>query len=189
MGRHAVGGGGRRPAGLSLPLVTVGLQLLAVVGIGIWWSSTQQGGMPGQGFVVAVVAVSVLALVATIALMISRRDSWRAVLPAGVTVGQLRAGSHRNPPVALAGGHRFVAGYPASGHQGGSVDPVDSPGGDRGAADGGGESESVDDANPDVTSRIAMARFPVMPPRPFRLSEIALHDDLFTHRAAETPDK
>ena len=156
MGRHAVGGGGRRPAGFSLPLVTIGLQLLAVVGIGIWWSSTRQGGTPGQGFVVAVVAVSVLALVATIDLMISRRDSWRAV-PVGVTVAQLRAGGHRSPPVTLA--------------------------------DQDGGSENVDDANPDVTSRIAMARFPVIPPRPLRLNEIALHDDLFTHRASETPDK
>ena len=44
-------------------------------------------------------------------------------------------------------------------------------------------------ANPEVTSRIAMATFPEENARPFWPGEFAVGEDLFTHRGPESPNR
>ena len=243
MGRHGAGqhGGGRksrRAVRLSVPLVVIGLLIVAAVGFGIWlWSvrsvtdpidanpvdayavvvsspSCTSGsgttvvdltltppvrsslsacgrksgerlavqylqGHPDQvrlagttvahsnpasrWLPIAILAAGLLAVIATIALLIERRQSRHAGQATRVTVAQLRAGAARPTP---------------------APEPVAAP-----AVSTGTAPIPRSEDNPDVTSRIAMPGFPGAAAAPFRPSEIAVEEDLFTHHGQEPPDR
>lgn len=266
MGRHGAGGTTKRPARISLPLVAIGVLVIAAIGFAVWLSSLKSvtdpidaqpvdayavvvsspsctsgagttvidlnltptvrsslsacgrrvgeqvavqylDGHPdqarlagttiahnspaGRWLPIAIVAAGLLAVIATMALLVDRRASRHAGGATQVTVAQLRAGG----VVGLAGPGASVG--PA-----GTVDPPSraeavatgavpsapvTPGPGWGGSSAVAEGEpSVD--NPDATSRIAIPGFPG-PALPFRPSEIAVEEDLFTHRGQEAPDR
>lgn len=142
----------------------------------------------GRWLPIAILAAGLLAAVATMALLIERRQSRHTGAGARVTVAQLRAG--------MASSSMPVAGLPASSLAGGpavvvtSVTRVD--GAEHPAAQWVRPEESGEEVlavNPDVTSRIAIPGFPGGAVHPFRPSEIDVDDDLFTHRGLEAPDR
>jgi hypothetical protein len=149
-------------------------------------------------------------VIATIALLRERRQSRHAGAATRVTVAQLRAGgvAGRIPAGAAVGssptGGSHSLGSPGpvggSGPFGGSADAMPRPaafvspaafGGPAGAPDPSVYPDAPDlpGDNPDATSRIAMSGFPGPAAHPFRASEIAARDDLFTHRGHEAPDR
>lgn len=135
---------------------------------------------------IAIVAAGLLAVIGTIALMVDRRSA-RHTGTARVTVAQLRAASGEPSPAARVDGTVGVA--PAR------RDRLLAPARrDRSPAPGTpstAEAASVDgrvppaDGAADVTSRIAI---PAIPGVPFRPEEIAVEEDLFTHRGPQAPD-
>jgi hypothetical protein len=125
----------------------------------------------GRWLPVAIVGAGLLAVIGTIALMIDRRASKHGGIASRVTVAQLRA---RDTELDETPGAPLTPLDEADSTDG--PDSADAPG-----IDGAGE-------NPDVTSRIAMTRFPEDNPT-FRPSEIAVEEDLFTHRGLESPDR
>jgi hypothetical protein len=284
MGRHGAGESSKRAARISLPLVVIGVLVLAAIGFGIWlWSvrsvtdpidahpvdayavvvtspsCTSGSGttvidldMPptvrtslsacgrrvgerlavqylaghpeqvrlsgttvahntalGRWLPIAILGAGLLAVVATIALMIDRRKSRHGEVQTRVTVAQLRAKDTEGEPVPSAyispfGTLAGVGGVSETGRHAtvrpaqvdaGPPSESDDP---TAAAPAAAMSEAQDgpvtrdtnpDTNPDVTSRIAMPSAPQEQPIPFRPSEIAVEDDLFTHRGPEAPDR
>ncbi len=280
MGRHGAGQTSRRAARISIPLVVIGVLVLAAIGFGSWlWSvrsvtdpidahpvdayavvvtspsCTSGSGttvidldMPptvrtslsacgrkvgerlavqylsghpeqvrlsgttvahntalGRWLPIAILGAGLLAVIATVALMIDRRTSRHSGVGARVTMAQLRAKEPGGPAVPAA----YVSPFVAITDTGGAsetgrhavVKPatehrvVASPG-DIVAADAQSVSltsqdvsSTAGDVNPDVTSRIVMPGGPGEQRTPFRPSEIAVEDDLFTHRGPEAPDR
>ncbi|SDO21366.1 hypothetical protein SAMN04515671_0168 [Nakamurella panacisegetis] len=124
----------------------------------------------GRWLPIAILAAGLLAVIATVTLLVERRASRHAGSPARVTVAQLRAGASTpavDPPPA-GWTPRPAAATSAPAPPAASTEPAD---------------------NPDVTSRVAMPGFPGATVQPFRPSEIAVDEDLFTHHGVEPPDR
>ena len=128
---------------------------------------------------IAILAAGLLAVIATIALLIERRQSRHTGATARVTVAQLRAGAGE-----ASGSAATIGSSPAVAP---TTDPV--PPDPRPAAAQPDTSATPPEDNPDVTSRIAMPGFPGATVQPFRPSEIAVEEDLFTHHGHEPPDR
>ncbi len=126
-------------------------------------TTVARGSALGRWLPVAIVAAGLLAVVATIALTIDRRQSRHAGGRAKVTVAQLRAAA--DPP----------------------VDPMEV--GDDHPGKPPPDPATADEPTADVTARIAISGFSDATPRPFRASEILVKDELFTHRGPEAPDR
>lgn len=148
-------------------------QQVRLAGTTIAHNSPQSRWLP-----IAIVAAGLLAVIATIALMLDRRRS-RHSGASRVTVAQLKAGSTEPSPSARVDGVMVKPVMAAA-----SGTPPD-----RNAVDSGSEhSPSTGGQSAEVTSRIAVAGFPGSEWHPFRPDEIALEEDLFTHRGPQAPD-
>lgn len=137
----------------------------------------------GRWLPIAILAAGLLAVVATIALMIDRRKSRHAGAATRVTVAQLRAGAGAATPTPATPAPS--APTPAAGVM--PPEPSGPPMASGPEQTSNGEVPrlaDVDDEQPEVTTRIAM---PGMTPHPFRPSEISTEEDLFTHRGPEGP--
>jgi hypothetical protein len=255
MGRHGAGGTATRRARISVPLVMIGVLVVAAIGFGIWlWSlksvtdpidakpvdayavvlsspSCTSGagttvidlnltpvvrsslsacgrrvgeqvavqyldGHPdqarlagttiahnspaGRWLPIAIVAAGLLALIATIALLVERRQSRHAGTATRVTVAQLQAGGvvGRAPVSAWLGSGGAVP-VPAA-----SVTPMT----DQVAPSAQMAGDVLGD-NPDATARIAVPGSAGPAAQPFRPSQISVDGDLFTHRGPEAPDR
>lgn len=280
MGRHGAGRSGKRAARVSIPLVVIGVLVLAAIGFGIWlWSirsvtdpidahpvdayavvvsspsCTSGSGttvvdldMPptvrtslsacgrkvgerlavqyldnhpeqvrmagttvahntalGRWLPIAILGAGLLAVIATIALMVDRRKSRHSGVAARVTVAQLRANEPDGQPVPTAYVSPFgasSAGAPSTGaaRTGRHSAVATAPPGGAATLDGGapqvpnvvpaGEGgPSGTEQAPDVTSRISIPGLGQEHPMPFRPSEIVVEDELFTHRGPAAPDR
>ncbi len=271
MGRHGAGQSHKRAARISIPLVVIGVLVIAAIGFGIWlWSiksvtdpidahpvdayavvvsspsCTSGSGttvidldMPpvvrtslsacgrkagerlavqylfghpdqvrmagttvahntalGRWLPIAILGAGLLAVVATVALMIDRRASRHGAVGSGVTVAQLRAKGPEGEPVpsayvspfgSLTGDGRVpsTGRHSAVGHAVGAG----MPGGPAAGPVRDGVPDAVAEVNPDETTRIALPGIRDEHAIPFLPSDITVEDDLFTHRGPEAPDR
>ena len=136
----------------------------------------------GRWLPIAILAAGLLAVVGTLSLLIDRRRSRHDGASTGTvhrpTVAELRAAAQQ-PAVAAV-----VAG-PTSGSTGSAAERIgeaEPPVSTSDAVDQDGRVAGGEDENPDTTTRIAAHAVPGIGSLPLRSSDIAVDEDLFTHR-------